>query len=256
MSSVSVWKTGDLSDIDFLKYSIKGSEIIFHLACLPMSESEVNPVRAFEVNTLGTLNLLQAALSAGVSGIVFTSSGQVYGGEQSLPNHEGQLPMPASAYAASKYCAETCCQMEAKKNALPITILRLFNVYGPGIGGRERRTVENIFIENVSAGVSPQVFGSPLSGRDFIYIEDVVRALITAMNCLHGCNLINIGSGKLTTLPELACLIAKIQGKSIEPVLKGNESDIPVRFQADTSRAMSLLEFSAGTALEEGLSRI
>ncbi len=246
------WTQGDITQAQVARQGVAGCTAVIHLACLPLEASERDPLEAHRVNAGGTLQVLEAARRVGVERIVYVSTGQVYGGHSRLPNAETDLPHPDSAYAASKLCGEVGCQTYARVYGMSVQILRLFNVYGAAADGSFRPTVESIFLRRLRQGQPPQIRGNLESGRDFIHVRDVVRAIGLALHSPTWEGAVNVGTGALTTLVELARLAAQVVGKSLEPEIV--ESDEPtVRFQADTRRAQALLGFRAQIGLEEGL---
>lgn len=246
------WVQGDVTDAQAARGAVAGCAAVIHLACLPLEASARDPLEAHRVNAGGTLQVLEAARQARAERVIYVSTGQVYGGHSRLPNAEIDLPQPDSPYAASKLCGEMWCQAYARAYGMPMQILRLFNVYGATADGSLCPTVESIFLRRLRQGQPPQIRGNLESGRDFIHVQDVVRAIELALHSPTWEGAVNVGTGVLTTLVELARLTAQVAGKPLEPEIV--ESDEPaVRFQADTRRAQALLGFQAQVGLEEGL---
>lgn len=249
------WQSGDITDAQAVACAVTESRIIVHLACLPLVLSTHDPIEAMRVNVGGTVQVLEAARRADAERLVFASTGQVYGGQSPLPNAETDLPLPASPYAASKLAAEIWCQAYTHAYELPVQILRLFNIYGMAANGHPRPTVETAFLQQIRRGQRPQVRGNPQSGRDFIHIQDVVRAISLALTSPPWEGPLNIGTGVLTTLVDLAHLAARVLNQPIEPEII--ETGEPcVRFQADTARAQARLGFRAEVELEAGLRQL
>ncbi len=249
------WVSGDITDAQAVAQAVKGCEAIVHLACLPLVPSIHDPLEAMRVNVQGTLVLLESARQVGVQQFVFASTGQVCGGQAPLPNAEADLPQPDSPYAASKLSAEVWCQAYTRAFGIPVQILRLFNVYGAAADRRPRPTVEVCFLRQLAQGQRPQVRGNPASGRDFIHVRDVIRAIGLALETTRSGSVINIGTGRLTTLVELAQLSVQVMGQDITPEFI-ETSEPPARFQADTSKAQEWLGFQAHITLEEGLAEL
>jgi len=249
------WMQGDITNAETVARAAENVTSIIHLACLPMCLCAQSPAHAVRVNIEGTLQILEAARKVGVERLIFTSSGQVYGGQSALPNSEINLPQPGSAYAASKLSAEMWCQTYSRLYGISVQILRLFNVYGLSVDGSLRSTVETLFLQQVRMGLRQSIYGNPQSGRDFIHIQDVVRAIMLALANQPGEGAINIGSGKLTTLFELAHLALQLHGKSIEQDIIAC-TEPAICFQADTRRAQASLFFQASITLENGLKEL
>lgn len=246
------WVQGDICDAEVTQWAAQHVCCIFHLAGLPLGLCTQYPEQALSVNVLGTFHILNAAQRQEVEKFILASSGQVYGGGLPIPNKETQSPIPNSPYAASKLSAEAWCIMAAQAYALPVTILRLFNVYGPALDGSPRPTVESIFLQRLMQGKKPQILDHVQSGRDFIYIDDVLMAFLLALVSPAHPSPLNIGSGVLTTFKELARIAAQVLGCNISPEIIETDSK-PVRFQADTTLAHKILGFKAEVALEDGL---
>jgi len=249
------WVQGDVVEAEVVNRATAGCAVVIHLACLSLEQSARNPSEALRVNVGGTLQALEAARRTEMERFVYISSGQVYGGQATLPDTESQLPQPDSSYGASKLCGEVWCRAYAQAYGIPVQILRLFNVYGAAADEAPRPTVEAIFVRQLRQGQRPQVRGNPQSGRDFIHVRDVVRAIGLCLACSAWEGPVNVGTGVLTTLNDLARVAAHVLGQTIEPeVIETGE--LPVRFQADTARAQALLGFRAEVPLEIGLSEL
>ncbi len=250
------WQQGDVRHLADLQQAMQGCSSVVHLACLPLGLSFQDPINDFQVNALGTLNVLHAAQATGVKRVVYTSTAQVYGSTERLPMTEDDLPQPTSPYAASKLCGEHLCITFARCYGLNTMILRLFNVYGSALGGNERSTVETVFLRRVSQGLPPLIKGDPTQGRDFIHINDVVRSIRLALDKAGAGVVINIGTGQMTTLLELAELIIKLAGGAkLKPLVEDQEAQ-PIRIQADIHRAKERLGFQAEITLASGLSHM
>jgi UDP-glucose 4-epimerase len=246
------WVLGDITDIDIVVRAVAGCQAVVHLVCLPLPQSAQDPGAAQRVNTLGTLTVLEAARRTGVERFIYTSTSQVYGGQAPLPNVETCLPQPDSAYAASKLSGEIWAETYARLYHLPIQILRLFNVYGPRLDRQPRSSAEAMFFQSLQQRQRPIVQGHPASGRDFIHIHDVIRAIQLALTMPVGRGPVNIGTGTLTTFVDLARLAIQVAGQTMEPEILETGA-APVRFQADTARAQKLLDFQAEIPLATGL---
>lgn len=248
------WVSGDILDTSMVDRAVAGSDVVIHLACQPLEQSEQDPLRALRINIEGAVNLLEATRRSEIERFIFTSTCQVYGGHGTLPNKESDLPHPGSVYAASKFSAEIWCESYRTMYQLPVQVLRLFNVYGPSVEGSPRSTVETIFLQQVRQGQNPTLRGNPQSGRDFIHIQDVIRAILLALGSPICEGPVNIGTGVLTTIKELAYLVARVLDKSIEPKIVESD-DTAICFQADIKKA-SRLGFRAHVGLENGLRQL
>jgi UDP-glucose 4-epimerase len=250
------WQRGDIRRLADVEQAVQDCDAVVHLACLPLDRSWQDPLSDFHVNALGTLNVLHAAQEASVRRVVYTSTAQVYGFVDHLPVTEETLAEPASPYAASKLCGEVLCTTFARCYGLKTVVLRLFNVYGTPVDGSERPTVEAIFVRRVARGLPPILKGNPEEARDFVHVKDVVRAIRLALYREVTRQVINVGTGVMTTLLELARLVIDISRAPISPVVEETRSIRPMRIQTDVHRVREVLGFEAEISLSEGLSQM
>lgn len=249
------WYQGDINKLDDLLPAMQHCDVVVHLACLPLLQSQQDPMTAFQTNGVGTLNVLQIAHKLGNIQVIYTSTAQVYGHAEQLPMREDDPVYPNSPYAASKLWGELACQSYAQQFNLPVTILRLFNVYGFSADGSERPTVETLFIKRILSGQPPLITGSADEGRDFIHISDVIRSIRLAMDRVLSGEIFNVGSGALTTLPELAQILARLIGAETGPDIREDNRD-PLQMQADMTKIGKYLGFQPQMMIEDGLARI
>lgn len=249
------WFQGDVSNPDQVRQAMQDCDSVVHLAGVPLNQSQDDPVAAFKINGVGTLNVLQIAYERTNVEVVYTSTAQVYGQGDHLPLAENRPVNPKSPYAAGKLWGEMACQTFARSCGVPVTILRIFNVYGLAVDGRERPTVETIFMRKVLEGQPPLIKGHPEVGRDFIHIDDVIRCLKLALLCPKQGEIINVGTGVLTTLRDLARTIIELSGASLEPIVQ-IEPEQPVQLCADVTKAHRILGFQPRITLEAGLKQI
>ena len=253
----SEWVQGDIREYADVLPAVRGCTAVLHLACLPMAASRTDPHGALAVNVTGTLQILEAARAVGVGQVVYTSTAQVYGSGADLPLCEEAPLRPGEPYAASKLCGEVLCTTFARCYRLPVTVLRLFNVYGAALDGQPRTTVEAIFARRVAGGQPPVIKNGPGEGRDFVHVADVVRALQLAAAGRGAGEVINVGSGVLTTLADLAALVVRLAGSDRAPVVDGAGAAGPqMQLQADTTKAARLLGFQARVPLAAGLQEL
>ncbi|MBI4504029.1 MAG: NAD-dependent epimerase/dehydratase family protein [Chloroflexi bacterium] len=248
------WRRGDVCVPGDVASAAGDCAAVVHLACRPLRQSFADPAGDFAVNAGGTLNVLAAARQAGVGHVVYASTAQVYGAGQP-PFAEEAPTAPRSPYAASKLCGEVMCTTFARCYGLGITVLRIFNAYGPAADGAERGTVEALFVRRVAQGLLPVVTGHPDEARDFVHVRDVVRAIQRALHVGPTSEVINIGSGVPTTMRELADLVISLAGVPLSPVVEVGDGP-PLRIQADTHKARTVLGFAAQVALRDGLAEM
>ncbi|WP_049891314.1 NAD-dependent epimerase/dehydratase family protein [Methanohalobium evestigatum] len=229
----------------------EGVDYVFHEAALvsvPVSCQQ--PEEAFRINTLGTMNVLQNSLDAGVEKVVLASSAAVYGNNPILPKMEDMLPEPASPYAISKMDCEYLAGMFHDKG-LRTTCLRYFNVYGPRQDPNSPyAAVIPIFMKRAKEGKDLVIYGDGTQTRDFVNIQDVVRANVAAMDNGDG-DVFNVATGTSVSVQEIAETIIEITGSSSDIVYEEErEGDIKDSV-ADVSKISGWWESKVD--LEEGL---
>lgn len=206
---------GDVRDINLVKKITKKSDIIFHLAeYIPNSNygpghvikySVEDPYTNLDICVKGMLNILECAKQS-TTKIVYTSTAAVYGEPFEIPVKETALPNPLSPYGVSKLAAESYCKVYSQMYDMPITIARLFNVYGP----RQKKYVMYDILRKLKCDDSKlEILGNGDQQRDFIYVKDVVEGLITLSVIEEGCgNIYNMGTGISTSIKQLIeCMI-------------------------------------------------
>ncbi len=207
---------GDILNYRSLEKAVKGVDFISHQAAqLEIFRALADPLDDLKTNTIGTLNVLKAAQKAKVKKIICASSACVYGQPRYTPQDENHPTNPNWAYGVSKLAAEKYCQIFTQDMGIPVVSLRYGIVYGP----REwYRRVLTIFIKRVVQGKPPVIFGKGNQYRDFIYVNDVVKMHnLCLKNKKADGKIYNVGSGKKTTIKQLASLVIKASGKDLSP---------------------------------------
>jgi UDP-glucose 4-epimerase len=229
---------------------------IIHLAAqVAVMYSIENPIEDVRVNCVGTVQVLEYARCSGVRKVVFASSSAVYGDDVEQPVRETAPQSPVSPYGINKLASELFLRYYSAIHEVPTTALRFFNVYGPRQDPSSPYSgVISIFTDRASAGRTLTIFGDGQQTRDFIYVGDVSRAVVgTCLSDAGDGAVINIGTGRETTVKELARVIIDLCGSSsgieYQPARPG---DI-LRSVAATEQAEQLLGFRATVALREGL---
>ncbi len=250
---------GDVRDPLAVRQAIGGVEVVAHLAAVVSVEwSLQNPQETMDVNVGGTLNLLEAARQAGGSRFLFASSAAVYGDHAGLPLREDLPLRPLSPYAASKVAGEALCHAYLAAYGLSTVILRFFNVYGPRQDPHSPYSgVISIFVGRMRQGLPPVVYGDGLQTRDFVYVGDVVAALIRAgeQDGAAGA-LVNIARGEETSVLRLVMLLNQALGTALEPDFAPPRAGEIRRSAGDPRRAQSVLGWQPMVGLAEGLSRL
>lgn len=226
---------------------------VYHLAAqASVVVSVENPQRDLEVNVAGTLNVLDAAAAQGAP-VVFTSTGgALYGDEAPLPTPESFLPGPLSPYGASKWAAEAYVRTWSLRLGVPNAICRLGNVYGPRQSPHGEAGVVSIFSHHLHVGKAPKVYGHGKPTRDYVYVADVVRALLAATGRR---GIYNIATGVETDVITLWRELSKLAGSEIEPQLADLRPGELQRSRLDVSLAERELGWRPQVGVAEGLRR-
>ncbi len=248
---------GDLRDTEACRRAAQGIRVVFHQAALgSVPRSLADPATTFAVNLAGTANLLAAARDAGVARVVYASSSSVYGASPVLPRREGTEGEPLSPYAQSKRLAEEVARGFGTFFGLEVVGLRYFNVFGPRQSPEgPYAAVIPRFLAAYAAGRAPEIHGDGSQSRDFTYVADVVAAnLLAAVAPAEACGrAYNVGSGRTTTVLELARLLAELSGGGPEPRLGPPRPGDVQHSHADLADAERLLDYRPAWRLEEGL---
>ncbi len=254
---------GSILDRDALDDALERSTTVFHLAAMSSAvESVKSPERCFAVNAQGVVETLQAARIARVRRFVLASTAAVYGLDPKTPTREDALLAPITPYGASKAAAEAAVRAwPAAFDDVDAVSLRLFNVYGPRqrTGAGDEGAVVASFLDVLSRGERPTIFGDGQQTRDFIFVADIVRAFLMAgarERAFEGMAM-NIGSGDSTSVNELLDLCAAASGKrGISPTRAAPRTGDPRASCADPTRASNELGFETGVGLADGLAEV
>lgn len=246
---------GDVLDVPRLWTLLQGVECVYHLAArVHVPESLQYPREYNTVNVGGTVSVLEAMRDAGVKRVVLASSGAVYGNQPQQPVQEDMVPNPRSPYAVSKLSAEYYVRTIGMLWGIEAVCLRIFNAYGPGQPLRASfPPVIPSFMSRILSGGSVIIHGDGSSTRDFVYLDDVVNALVAASSA-PGIDrrIINVGSGVETSVADLMRQIEHVAGREAKP-LNSKTSAGASRLCADLTLAHDLLGYSPRVTLEEGL---
>lgn len=247
---------GDVRDVPKLWTLLQGVQGVFHLAArVSVPESILYPREYNDVNVGGTVSVMAAMRDVGVRRVVLASSGTVYGNQPHQPVNEEARPNPLAPYAVSKIAAEHYVFTLGTLYNIETVALRIFNAYGPGqLIPPSHPPVVPQFLKQAVGGGSVVVFGDGRQTRDFVYIDDVVRGLISAMMAPDvNQQIINVGSGKETSINELVRLIGRVVGRTPQVIHNEAQGGGVSRLVADLRKAEKLLGFVPEVGLEEGL---
>jgi len=247
---------GDIRNPHTLRAAAKGKDLIYHLAAVssvPLSVDD--PVSTWDTNVQATCHMLEAARRAGVTRVVFISSASVYGAARTVPFRE-TLPLAGSSpYATSKLLGEQLCDLYRRLYGLETVCTRLFSVYGPRQNPRSQyANVIPAFATHLLAGRTPTVYGTGRQTRDFVFVKDVVRALVMAARARNVVGeVINVGSGVQVSVNALLAAIQAELGTRIPPRRAPKKAGDDPRTCADTRKALRLLGFATRTPFATGL---
>lgn len=209
---------GSITDREVVKHAMRGVDYVFHLAAMiSVPESMDAPRECVELNVMGLLNVLDEAAAAEVKKIVLASSAANYGDNPTVPKIETMLPEPKSPYAITKLDGEFYLEMYRQEGKLDATALRFFNVFGPRQDpGSAYAAAVPIFMAKAFANEPITIFGDGEQTRDFIFVKDIVAALVFAATTPDLPGVFNVGYGGSITVNQLAEEIVKAAGSSSE----------------------------------------
>ena len=246
---------GSILDTSAVDGAVRGADCVLHLAAWArVPRSIEDPLGTHQVNVVGTLNVLDAARRFEVPRLVYVSSSSVYGNQATHLLHEGMTPDPLSPYGLQKLIGEQYCTLYARMFGITIASLRYFNVYGPRQTSEGPYTlVVARFRQQRDAGEPITIYGDGLQTRSYTYIDDVVRATMSACHAdlpASRNTVLNIGTNEETSVLEIARL-AGGEVKHIYPNPRGSFEER--RKAADYSRANSLLGWQPAVSFPAGL---
>ena len=250
---------GDIRDVGTVCRVTEGMDAVIHMATLRITACAAEPRHALEVMCDGSFNVLEAAQAAGVKRFVTASSASIYGLADVFPTHETHHPYNNRTwYGASKIMLEGMLRSFNDMYGLPYVALRYFNVYGPKMDIHGKYTEVLIrWMERIDRGEPPLILGDGSTTMDFVYIEDVARSNIVALQSAVTDDVFNVASGVETSLNDLAAALLRVMGSDLAPIYGPERSVNPVsRRLADTAKARDVLGFEARVPLEDGLRRL
>ena len=246
---------GDIRNAELVNNCVKNVSAVVHLAAITSVPFSVeNPNLTYYNNVAGTINLISSCAKQKVRIFVFISSCAVYGEPDYLPIDEQHLTKPISPYANSKFIAEYYCRGFHKKKLLRSVVLRLFNVYGPRQSMNDYSGVITNFIDRGKQELPIVIYGDGSQTRDFVNVCDVVEAVLSAMaNKAAEDEVFNIGSGKSTSIYELAEAVSELAGLNPQFIHETPRLGDIKHSHADISKAEELLGYRPKVSLRDGL---
>ncbi|MBI5134722.1 NAD-dependent epimerase/dehydratase family protein [Candidatus Uhrbacteria bacterium] len=243
------------SRLEKIVRDVKPQAVFHHAAQMDVRRSVQDPVFDAQTNILGTIRLLAACEHAGVTNIVFASSGgAVYGDGTPLPTLESAAPSPASPYGIGKLAGEHYLRYTGARSRCRWVALRYANVYGPRQNSSGEAGVIAIFAQKMLTGSGPVINGDGRQTRDFVFVDDIVRANIAAVKSKKN-GIYNIGTGRQCSINTVARLVARAAGykPSIAhgPAKEGEQRKSAI----DSHKAKEQLRWNPEVALEEGIEK-
>ena len=247
---------GDVSDRPKLWTLLQEVDVVYHLAArVSVPESVLYPRDYNTVNVGGTVALMEAMRDVGVRRVVLASSGAVYGDLADQPLKETVIPNPRSPYAVSKLAAEFYVRTIGGLWGIETVSLRIFNAYGPGqhLTASHPPVVPH-YLRQALRGGTLVAHGDGNQTRDYVYVDDVVSALVAAATApsINGL-LINVGSGTETSIRDLIQCVLEVTGNRAEVIYNAKTSGGVSRMRADLTLASQKLNYRSSISLAEGL---
>ena len=247
---------GDVSDRPKLWTLLQEVDVVYHLAArVSVPESILYPRDYNNVNVGGTVALMEAMRDVGVRRVVLASSGAVYGDLADQPLKESLTPNPRSPYAVSKLAAEYYVRTIGGLWGIETVSLRIFNAYGPGqrLPASHPPVVPH-YLQQAQRGGTLVAHGDGSQTRDYVYVDDVISGLVAAATAPNMDGMvINIGSGKETSVSELIKSVQEVTGSSAEVIYNAKTSGGVSRLCADLTLASQKLNYHPSIGLQEGL---
>jgi len=250
---------GDIRDTALLEKCIAGCDYVFHMAALRINSCAANPRDGFEVMLKCTFEVADLCVKHKIKKVVYSSSASVYGLAQHFPTPETDNPYDNQTfYGAAKLWGEQLFRSYKFMYGLDYVALRYFNAYGPRMDTDGKYTEVMIkWLDCISTGTSPLIYGDGSTSMDFVYVKDIAKANIAALVADITDQAFNIGNCEETTLKELLDVLLKVNNSNLEPGYREASSVNPVsRRLADITKAKTLLNFTPTVSLEQGMKEL
>lgn len=249
---------GDINDRPKLWTLLQDVDCVYHLAArVLVPESVLYPREYNQVNVGGTVTLMEAMRDVGVRRVVFSSSGAVYGRQNEVPLREDAALNPQSPYAVSKLAAEYYVRTIGALWGIETVILRVFNAYGPGQHlPPVHAPVIPYMLRQACHDGTLVIHGDGAQTRDYVYLDDAVSAMIAAATAPDASQqIINVGSGRETSVRELVRMVTEVSGHNPQVIYNPRTDTGPNRMCADLTLAHEILNYQPVISLEMGLRR-
>jgi UDP-glucose 4-epimerase len=250
---------GDIRDLGLLEKTVKGCDFVFHMAALRINACAANPNDGFDVMLKSTFYLAQLCVRYKVKKVIYSSSASVYGLAQHFPTPESDNPYDNQTfYGAAKLWGEQLFRSFKFMYGLDYVALRYFNAYGPRMDTDGKYTEVMIkWLDCIRLNKSPLIYGDGSTSMDFVYVRDIAKANVAALQSDVTDLAFNIGNCEETSLKELLDILLKVNNSKLTPEFREENSINPVsRRLADITKAKDLLNFSPSVSLEQGLKEL
>lgn len=252
---------GDLRDVDILDKAMENVDYVFHLAAMWLLHCKDFPRTAFEVNIAGTFNVLEACVKHKVKKLIYSSSASVYGDAVEIPMTESHPFNNKNFYGATKIAGEAMCTAFNDRYGLPVIGLRYMNVFGPGQDQHAAYTgVVPIMLNKIEANEPPIINGDGSQAYDFIYVEDVARANILALQSDVSLGFYNVGTEVQTSIKTLCETILRLKKSNLKVTYRPYSADDARQLVKNRigsrSKAEKEIGFKYQFSLEEGLQKL
>jgi UDP-glucose 4-epimerase len=246
-----------MTDQETLRRTLEGADGVFLLASLWLGECVNEPRSAWEVNVMGSWNVVESCQELGVERIVYSSSASVYGNAMITPMTEEHPFNNRTTYGATKIAIEQMFRSIYEQHKTPYVGYRYMNIYGP------RMDYKGVYVsvimkvlDRIFTGQAPKIFGDGSQVYDFVYVEDVAEANVLGMKADCADEFFNIGMGVGTTINELVDILLELTGSDLTPEYLPQEQSFVTHRIGSTEKAAELLGFKANTPVVEGLRRV
>ena len=250
---------GDIRDNELLEKCIAGTDFVFHMAALRINACAANPRDGFDVMLKSTFEIASLCAKHKVKKIIYSSSASVYGLAQHFPTPETDNPYNNQTfYGAAKMWGEQLFRSYKFMYGLDYVALRYFNAYGPRMDTDGKYTEVMIkWLDCIKDNKSPLIYGDGSTTMDFVYVKDIAKANIAALQADVTDEAFNIGNCEETSLKQLLDVLLKVNNSNLTPEFREENSINPVsRRLADISKAKKLLHFTPTVSLEKGMKEL
>jgi UDP-glucose 4-epimerase len=247
---------GDVRYAHTVEAAVQGAEAVVHLAAVCMNKSIADPSESLDVNLMGTQNVLDASARAGVRRIVYASSASVYGNPTTLPMRETDKTAPITPYCIAKLAGEQMLDFYGQRSGMSWLALRFFNVYGEAQPTDAYYTsVVLTFLRRLALNEPPIIDGRGEQSMDFVHVRDVASAVGLAVDSDATAQALNVGTGRQTTIAQLADHLIRALGVDVVPVFRPREVLVHQR-EASVERIREVLGWEPNISIEEGLASV